>query len=227
MRYWSKLAAVLLFASAMAFVEAAVVVYLRALYYPEGFGIILKQIPQPHLLVEVAREMATLVMLVTVAHVAGRYMWERFGYFLILFGIWDIFYYVWLKVTLGWPSTLVDWDVLFLIPVPWMGPVIAPVLVSAIMIICGIGITHLYARGQEFRPSLSTWVLAIFGSAVILYSFMRDAELTMQQLPPRPFLYSFLAVGIAMYLVAFWLAYRRRKGVGTGNRDSGLGIRDS
>src|SRR5512134_2459669 len=119
------------YAVAMAFVEAAVVVYLRALAPEQGPLEVLRTVlPQRIVPIEVAREAATLVMLLAVAVLAGRGGWQRFLVFAIAFGVWDIFYYVWLRVFIGWPRSLLDWDVLFLIPVPWIGPVLAPILVS-------------------------------------------------------------------------------------------------
>ena len=114
------------FAVAFALVESSVVVYLRLLYYPEGFAFPLKPALMSHVAVEVSREVATIVMLAVVGLIAGRSRWQRFSYFMIAFGVWDIFYYVWLKIMLNWPASLLDWDVLFLIPVPWIGPVVAP-----------------------------------------------------------------------------------------------------
>src|SRR5215510_11378331 len=119
---------VVTYAAAMAWVESAVVFYLRTMvdrlepYQPNplpfatGFG-----------LAEVVREFATIVMLLTVGILAGRTWRSRLGYFAIAFGVWDIFYYVYLKILCGWPHSLFDWDVLFLIPVPWWGPILAPV----------------------------------------------------------------------------------------------------
>ena len=118
--YYKKLVWLALFAIAMAYFEAAVVVYLRELFYPDYFPFPLKFIPLNLLAIELFREAATLVMLTAVAVVVGKKFWERFGYMIILFGVWDIFYYVWLKVTIGWPVSLQDWDILFLIPIPWL-----------------------------------------------------------------------------------------------------------
>ena len=122
---------VVIFAMAMAWVEAAVVFYLRSMMHRldpyqsdplpvlGGFG--------P---VELPREFATLVMLLAVGALAGRTWRARWGYAAIAFGAWDIFYYVFLKIMCGWPHSLLDWDVLFLLPLPWWGPVLAPVLSS-------------------------------------------------------------------------------------------------
>ena len=193
----------------MAYIETIAVVYLRELLYPEGFSFPLKVIPLNLITLELFREVAAIVMLVAVAAIAGKKFWQRFGYFIILFGIWDIFYYVWLKVTIGWPSSLFDWDILFLIPIPWIGPVIAPVLVALLMVIIGLSITGLLARGYTFRPTGLTWVLSAIGTAAILFSFMRDTGATLHQQMPQPYMYGFLIVGLLLYLVAYLVSYRR------------------
>jgi len=127
------------FAIAMAYVEAAVVAYLRLLYYPDGFSIegaaSLLCVPPAVLAIEIGREAATIVMLAAVAFLsAGKNWWERLAHFMWAFALWDIFYYIWLYVLLRWPSSLMTVDVLFLIPRPWIAPVFVPVLASLLMI---------------------------------------------------------------------------------------------
>ncbi|MBN1504096.1 MAG: hypothetical protein JW952_03440 [Candidatus Eisenbacteria bacterium] len=129
------------FGVSMAFVEAAVVVYLRGLFYPEGFYGTMAAFPIFYYGTEVFREAATIVMLASVAVLAARRgWWERAAYFLFCFGVWDIFYYVWLRALLGWPPSLLTSDVLFLIPVPWVAPVVAPVAASVLMIAAAVWI---------------------------------------------------------------------------------------
>ena len=192
----------------MALVEAAVVVYLWALYYPEGFAFPLPMITARHLIVELGREAATIFMLLSVAALIGKRFWEKFAYFVICFGFWDIFYYVWLKLALGWPSSLLDWDILFLIPLPWIGPVIAPVSIAIMMILAGLLIIALYKRGYDFRPSFLTWVLTIIGTLTILYSFMRDTGAGLHQQMPLPYRYDLLIAGEILYVLALFLAWR-------------------
>ena len=96
---------VFLYALGMAYVEAAVVVYLREIFYPGGFSFPIKLELDPLGPVELVREAATMVMLLAVAWLAGKTKWQRFSYFIFAFGIWDIFYYVFLKLTIGWPSS--------------------------------------------------------------------------------------------------------------------------
>jgi len=125
-----------IFSLAMAFVESAVVVYLRALFYPHGMTDVRVVFPRPFYATEVYREAATIVMLISVALLsAKKSWWDRLAYFLWCFGIWDIFYYFWLFVLVAWPPSLFTEDVLFLIPVPWIAPVIVPVVISCAMIL--------------------------------------------------------------------------------------------
>ena len=201
-----KLIWVSLFGIAFGFVESSVVVYLRAVYYPEGFNWPLKIISNEHLTVEVLREAATIIMLAAVGIVAGKQGWQRFGYFLLTFGVWDIFYYVWLKVFLVWPASLTDWDILFLIPVPWIGPVISAGLIALLMTLCGIGIVVRTSLQEHFRPTLLSWLCAIVATAAILYSFMSDTGATLRGNMPLPYRYDIFAAGLVLYCVGYVLA---------------------
>ncbi len=126
------------FGAAFGYIEAAVVVYLRGLFYPTGFVFPIPdftKMPGSRLcvLTEIGREAATIVLLTTSAWLMARSLRVRLAVFLILFAVWDIFYYVWLKAILNWPMSLFDWDILFLIPSTWAGPVLAPVITSLLM----------------------------------------------------------------------------------------------
>jgi len=127
----------------MGYMESAVVVYLRALYYPAGFYIItqesLKAVPLKILLIEAGREFATIVMLTSLSILTERKnILRRIAYFLFAFSIWDIFYYVWLRILIGWPETLFTNDVLFLIPRPWLAPVLVPIVISISLIVISL-----------------------------------------------------------------------------------------
>jgi hypothetical protein len=191
----------------MGFVEAAVVVYLRRIYYPGGFAFPLKPLTDSLIGIEVLRETATIFMLLSIAVLAGKRIWERFAYFLFCFGVWDIFYYVWLKVLLDWPSTIFDWDILFLMPMPWIGPVIAPVTISMLMILLGLFIIYSFYKGYDFRPTLISRILTLIGSGFIVFSFMRDTGATLHQQLPQPYLYGFLFIGEFLYTAAFIISY--------------------
>jgi len=206
-----KLLWLAIFAIAMAFIESAVVVYLRAIFYPDGFKFPLKAITDHKIVIEVFREAATLFMLLSVTFLAGKKRWERFAYFMFLFGVWDVFYYIWLKVLLNWPASLFDWDILFLIPLPWISPVIAPVSVSLLMIIFSILISRSIHKGFGFNPRLLSSILALSGITLILYSFMHDINATLHQQMPKPYHYDFLIIGDSLIIVAFLIAYVKRK----------------
>ena len=205
-RSGTKLLWVSLFAAAFALVESSVVVYLRSLYYPQGFSFPLKVINPHHFVVELSREAATIVMLAAVGILAGSRAWEKFAYFLVAFGVWDIFYYIWLKVMIDWPASVTDWDILFLIPVPWIGPVIAPVLISLLMIVCGFVIVARLERGEVFHPGWASWSLSAGGCLVVFYSFMNDTPATLQGQQPAPYTYSLLVVCLLLNIISFLLA---------------------
>ncbi len=208
-----KLIWVTLFAIAFGYVEASVVVYLRAIYYPDMFEFPLKMIRTDHLMVELFREAATIVMLAAAGMLAGSRGWQRFGFFLIAFGVWDIFYYVWLKVTLNWPAALTDWDVLFLIPLPWIGPVIAAGSIAVLMMICGVDIVVRTALQKHFRPTLLSWVLAIAATVLILYSFLHDTDATLRGGLPQPYRYELLGVGLILYIAGYFRSCKPGKGI--------------
>ncbi len=203
-----KLFWVSLFAVAFAFIESSIVVYLRGLYYSEGLTFPLKMIGEKHLAVELVREAATIVVLVAVGVIAGRKAWERVAYFLVPFGLWDIFYYVWLKVTLDWPQTLTDWDVLFLIPVPWIAPMIAPVLLALLISVCGMVMLARLNKGLSFKPQLPSWLLASLATVLVLYSFMYESPAILRGGTPSPYPYVLLIVSLVLYLIGFFVACR-------------------
>lgn len=173
-----------IFAIAMGFLESAVVVYLREIYYPEGFEFPLKIMDGRMALTEVIREAATLVMMATLGVIAGQARLEKFGVFIFAFGIWDIFYYVFLKMLLGWPESLLTWDILFLIPVTWAGPVLAPLITALSMVIFGGAIIILTGQDKPVGIGCTGWTMLIAGSLVIIFSFTQDYLSYMQSLMP-------------------------------------------
>ena len=167
----ARWAIVMAFAIAMAWVESASVFYIRALV-----GRIEPYQPNPLPMhgalgnVELWREAATLVMLATVGMLAGRTWRRRAGYAALAFGAWDIFYYVFLRIMSGWPRTLLDWDILFLLPLPWWGPVLAPVSIALVMIVWGTLATQL----EGATDARWAWALACAGVTLALAVFMID-----------------------------------------------------
>ena len=198
------------FAVGFAAVEAAVVVYLRKLYYPEGFSFPLKPIPGDVLSMEMVREAATLAMLGSVDAAAGRNGWQKFAFFMYVFGLWDIFYYVWLKVWLGWPEGLLTPDILFLLPVVWWGPVLAPVIVALSLCVSAAVIVRFDKRGHSFalRARDVAWVTA--GACIILYTFMADFRILEAGNTPPPYRWGTFWVGELIGIAAFVTMLRRR-----------------
>jgi hypothetical protein len=166
---------VVVFAVAMAWLEAATVYYLR-LMVDRVNPYQANPLPMHGVLgqVELVREAATLVMLLAIGTLAGRTWHTRLAYAAIAFGVWDIFYYVFLRAICGWPTSLFDWDILFLLPLPWWGPVLAPVCFAQLMILWGTLVSQ-RAEGSSPIPVPSTHVLAWIGIALALYVFMADA----------------------------------------------------
>jgi len=167
---------VVVFAMAMAWVESAVVFYLRTMIDRiEPYQV--NPLPVIGSLgrAELVREAATLVMLLTVGLLAGRNWRSRLGYAAVAFGVWDAFYYVFLKVMCGWPHSLFDWDILFLLPLPWWGPVLAPVSIAAVLIVWGTLATQLEepcpAGPTDWKPR----ALGFVGAGLALYAFMADS----------------------------------------------------
>ncbi|HEX4265490.1 MAG TPA: hypothetical protein VH597_14235 [Verrucomicrobiae bacterium] len=165
---------VVLYATAMAWVESAVVFYLRSMidriepYQPNPLPIIGGFGP-----VELVRELATMIMLFAVGALAGRNWRARLGYSAIAFGVWDIFYYVFLKMMCGWPHSVGDWDILFLLPLPWWGPVWAPVAIALLMIAWGT-LASQFEEANSIRPLRRLWLMNFLGIAIALYVFMAD-----------------------------------------------------
>jgi hypothetical protein len=169
-RWWIVMA----FAMAMAWVEAASVFYIRALVDRiEPYQV--HPLPMNGVLgaVELWREAATLVMIATLGMLAGRTWRRRAGYAALAFGAWDILYYVFLRLISGWPRTLLDWDILFLLPLPWWGPVLAPVSIALVMILWGTLATQTDDDAADPRWA---WALACVGIMLALAVFMIDTS---------------------------------------------------
>ena len=172
-----------IFSIAFAYIESAVVVYLRVIFHPDGFTFPLSNVDtilqhKALLLTEIGRETATIVLIFTGAWLFGRNSRQRFAYFLTIFAVWDIFYYIWLKVFSAglkaipdWPLSLMDWDILFLIPMAWAGPVIAPVLVSIILLVFAVVILYRDCLGRPIKAAKLDWLGFIAAGIIIIISF--------------------------------------------------------
>ncbi len=177
-----RFAALVLFAAGMAYLEAACVVYLWESFYPGGFSfpLFLDLTSRQKALVgvELGRELATIAMLVGCAIAAGRTAVQRVASFMFAFGVWDIFYYLWLRVMTkltyfpDFPASPGTWDILFLIPVPWTGPVYAPMVVAATFILFAVVLLFAESRGVRIKPDVRFWVIEAGAALMILASFL-------------------------------------------------------
>jgi hypothetical protein len=220
---WRRIAlGLILFGISFGYVEATVVVYLRVIYDPlrhklrpdqpagELFPLVTEDqlqnaAPETSRLrsVEVVREAATMIMLASVALVVAgdRQLW--LPSFAIAFGTWDLFFYVFLKLLLHWPASVMTWDILFLIPVPWAAPVLAPLIVAITIIGAG-----LLALARPVRMLPIHWGATTIGGALILMSFMWDYQNLMAGGLPRPFAWRLFGAGELAGVAAFLHAFK-------------------
>jgi hypothetical protein len=161
-------------AIAFGFLEAIVVIYIRLLYFPEGFSFPLTLAPTEVYLVELTREICTMLMLAATGMLAGKNTIQRFAWFLYAFAVWDICYYLALKIFIDWPPSLVTWDILFLIPVVWDGPVLAPLICSITMIGFAAVVLETERKGRTRMIRNSEWLMMSTGAFLVFYTFIRD-----------------------------------------------------
>ena len=205
---WKRLLGILVFACAMGLLEAICVIYLRRLIIPadapNAAAVSLSRLP-----VEPIREACTLVMLASVAWMTAANWRTRTAHFFFMFGAWDILYYVGLKWLAHWPASWLQWDCLFLIPKPWHGPVLAPLLISAyLMLACCL---LLVREDSGTRTPLSPLGLALQLAAVLVWyvSFVKDSDrIAAHGYAGVRYSYALLAVGLALAVPGLWLGAR-------------------
>jgi len=213
-----SVAALLLFGISFGYVEAAVVVYLRAIYDPIRAHLHLQRSPHDlfplitpsqladagpenarRLGIEIVREAATLAMLAAVALAAARNVHQWIAAFAVVFGIWDLSFYASLKLLIHWPESFQTWDILFLIPLPWVAPVWAPSLVALSMVVCGL----ISLRAGGIRGGLQHWSGVLGGALVIVIAFVWDFRNTITGGLPNPFNWPLFFAGEILGLSAF------------------------
>lgn len=192
-----------LYGVAMAYLEAAVVVYLqRALKIEPGVIFPLRSRATFGNLggIEVGREAATLIMLGAIGWLVGKSGLERLAWTSIAFGIWDLGYYGFLWIFIGWPTKLTTFDLLFLLPVPWVSPVWAPMAVSVALIGCGLIVARRLRRGDVVHVRTRNLALAIVGGLVVILSFTIDARHILDGGIPTTYAWPVFLIGMAVAL---------------------------
>ncbi len=170
-----------LFGIAFGLMEASVVVYLRALSAPDGAGAanptdMLTGLAAQLLATERIRELTTLAILAVPAALFARRLSYKVLAFLLCFGVWDLSYYGFLKLMLNWPPKWLTLDVLFLVPRPWVAPVLCPVLISGLLVVFASGCLML-GRTRTLRlPGLIATLSGLLGGALVMFSFLRAGE---------------------------------------------------
>jgi hypothetical protein len=211
----STAVAVIAYAGAMAYLEAAVVVYLQ-LALGLRVGAIFPLLPASEagnlVAIEAGREAATLVMIATVGLLVGRTCLERLAWSAVVFGVWDIGYYAWLHVFSGWPPSLHTPDILFLLPVPWVGPIWSPVAVSAALVGVGLVAASAMRSGRRLAVARWHWAAGIGGGLLVVLSYTLDAGRLIDGGLPGPYLWPLFAIGMLLAmgaaLDALWSARR-------------------
>lgn len=218
-RGWRSLFWLTLFAVAMAYLEAAIVVYLRQAYYAEHVLEIFppRMLSEVDMVVELGREVATLVMILAVASLVARGVVAVFAAFVYIFGVWDIFYYVWLKVTIGWPASWAEWDILFLIPWAWAGPWLTAVAIALLFVLWG-GAVHV--SGRTCRMTARAVISFLAGTVLTIAAFLQPAVPylpggmeAVAEFRPDGFWWPLYLAGYALMALGLTMVLRPAKGV--------------
>jgi hypothetical protein len=222
----ARLAGALVFAVTMGLFEGAVVVYLRRLWELGAIDVAAVTLSNRLILTEVIREAASLVMIASVAWLSGRRPLERLGYAAVIFGTWDLVFYAILRLLIGWPAGLLDWDVLFLIPRAWIGPVLAPVLVSVLLVAGGTFVALREGTGPGLRFGAGAWTGAGLGGAVVIASFLMPTAPRSATDEPTGFSWGVFLAGLvlasASFLYGLWRS-RADAGAGTASATAATG----
>ncbi len=205
-----------IFSISLGYFEAAVVVYLREIFYPKGFTFPLEIFTINPLfrrlcITEIGREAASLILILTAAILFGHNRRQRIAYFLTIFAVWDIFYYIWLKVLLNWPASIMDWDILFLIPMTWASPVLAPVLCSIVMLLFAIVILYRDNKGKSIYTTYFDWLAFFLAGLIIIVSFCIPGPHTAQEDYYKYFYWPLFGFGFLLFISIFIKCLINRK----------------
>ena len=194
---------------AFGLIEAAVVIYLRKIYYPNGFSFPVIIAATDISRVELIREFATIIIMWAVAELSYRSFQARLAVFMILFGVWDVVYYIALKILTGWPESLATWDVLFLLPSPWVGPVWAPMFIAISLVIAGVLILKRVESGDKLKVDYKFWVFEILMGVLIITSFLIPGQVVINTTLPDTYPWYLLLAGYIPGLGAFLYQFRK------------------
>ena len=198
-----RLINITLFSVAMGYLEAVVVVYLRSILTRRA----------DWLVIEITREFATIVMLITFAVASGRNARERTGVFLWIFGIWDIVYYLGLWIWLSWPENFLTIDTLFYIPCVWASPVYVPVCFSLVMMALGVALIADYGSvwiRQTAVWGFWGWLMGLFLGGIQAWRYGTSIPVGAMGMS---FYIGLLAAGFGFGWVGAFITYGRPNGI--------------
>jgi hypothetical protein len=219
-------------ALAFGWIEASAVVYLREIYvrelslrgasYLPSLQVTLVSLPDHLVGLEMAREVCTLLLLGAVAWLAGRCLADRAGAFLLSFGVWDLAYYGVLQLVVSWPDSLRTWDILFLIPLPWVAPVWAPITVATLFVVAGSYLFWTSERERRYRwTDMGVLVLSV---VITIVAFLFESGSVRDHRVPERFPVWLFWIGVA--LGTAWFAWVEGRAVRkAGARKAWLGVR--
>ena len=221
-----------LLALAFGGIEASVVVYLReidvrevalhATGYVPNLQLTPVSLPGALVALEMAREACTIVLLGAVGWLAGRRSADRIGAFLLSFGIWDVTYYAVLRLVSGWPDSISAWDILFLIPSPWVAPVWAPVIIATLFVLGG---SYLFWTAERERRYRWADVGALFASACLtIAASLVGSHAVIDHRVPEHFPLWLFWMGVALG-IAWFVGLERREVRVSERRAPWVGVR--
>ena len=219
-------------ALAFGWIEAVAVVYLREIYtrelslqgagYLPNLQITLVSLPSRLVSLEMVREVCTIVVLGAVAWLAGRRPAARAGAFRLAFGIWDLAYYGVLRLVASWPDSLSTWDILFLIPLPWVAPIWAPMTVAALFVLAGSYLFWTPDRERQYRlTDIGVLTLSV---ALTIAAFLFESDSVMDRRIPERFPLWLFWTGVALG-TAWFARCERRAARTTSGRRPWVGVR--
>jgi hypothetical protein len=217
-----------LFGIVFGYLEAATVVYIRLVYEPihqrlfpereaddlfplfsfeqwarEGPACL--QTPA----LEVGRELGTVAAVALVALAVGQSYRQWAASFFLALGVWVWSYYGWLKVMVGWPHSLSDWDLIFAAPLPWVGPVGAALTVGATMVVTSGCFVWKEVAGQPLKAGRWGWLALGGGSLTLTGAFWWDYRNVLASQYPQPFNWILLVAGLSLVLLGMVMAWLR------------------
>jgi hypothetical protein len=227
-----------LFAIVTGYIEAAAVAYIRSIYEPIHARLFPERDPDdllplftfeqwreqapPYLrspVLEIVRETATVVALVLVALATTPTLRRWPATFFLMLGISGWSYYLSLKALIGWPHSLEDWDLIFMVPLPWVGTVWAALVCYTAMIVAAAWFFGAEATGRPLRSGPFGWLLLLTGSLVTAAPFCWDVQHIVSGGYPRPFNGLVLAAGLALVLAGLLYAWKRSARTATSAQD--------